>query len=1124
MSDYFDININKMHGYSRASRFECSVAFEPLSDLTFIKWAFGDGSIVYGKTNVEHYYAVPGEYEISVFAYTNDNRNFFAKKIITVENFLKESVYFDFIPPPAFAAHYPRYPHRIHITSSNSGDHYVDLYAQFSRSYPHQEPQNKWSFLRPQWRFLDLDGNPIWSVKTTDTPIKIAEDGELSDSGLTIGVSGYAEFFFVDDIYNQDLVLNGDAYTTIWATMQTSALRVKTDSFNADLTLPGFSNSTAIAYAPCVVLRRQPEKLKITENGIRRHTNPRWTGAEHPIVIKSSFQDYYPDDWIDGVGVKEYDKEANFARYIPLETTSNVPITAGATLINTEFTPTTEFQWIDDTTYKVAGYYKGKFTTDTPYAFNCNLTAAANLITEPTSASYFNPLLWLSNPAAGTFTVAQYYKNNSPEFKEVTIPNLNVAHVKTFEMPIIQKVDFNMDAMALSGFHGIYSIAAMPAPTYHAWVADSELDMIYRLSSQGTTLCSIDLNKILEDNKLNYLINKKISPAHIALDSHKNLWVTLYDTVSVLKFDASGRFLFATTPLSSVNFDIPNPLRDWYVQSSYTDILSIPNDDHNIIEPTGIDTDLDNNIWTTYSNQFKGFILKYTACGDLMHVISAPVSSTPHELLVDKNNDVWICYNAITWNVGGVIEKRNSDGVLLSSFKGLRNPNYLTLDLDQNLWFTLAYNRIATINNLDGSMLTYTISGLDLCPNDYPKHNLMFDTRESTEPWFDEDQNSDETALEGLACDMRGFIYALNSIENQVYVFHSRSREKLDRFYINPQGFLFYQDDQLKPTRMDYYLWTKSLQAAGDWTGWKWTNKYGPTQLPYYSNYTQNIYVSGISEPINFYDRSVYTAFKINEDFNLSKKMREIASMSVIGNSDFFFDNFLGSIYGKEPFYQDDLATSSYEKIANYVMNTADPDTCEIPQLYNMLQSVDIDAEDFQLSYPPAIKKVMNLASINLSKLIGVECKCGLNFEKPNDCANIEHCPYCKKLKQSNRGELITSLSYQITAGTPVVMKKKGINKYRLIPSGKINDSLTYTLNDLATSIGLGSEWQNYHEFYEFVNTYNGGVIENLIDWNSDQTTINRTLSTSNDWFKEEGLLDMFFNYELHKGLGLLND
>jgi len=1122
MSNPLSINLNKYGGYTNASKFVFSTIYNTLSDLKFIKWNLGDGTIFYNQREVEHYYELPGEYNITLVGQTNSTF-LSAVSTITVENFLKESVYFDFIPPPTFAGHYNRYPFRIKITSSTTDNHYVDLYAQFSRSYPYQEPQNKWSFLRPQWRFLDLSGNQIWNIKTTDYPIKITENNAISATGLTVGVTGFADFYFIDDIYNYDLALSGAPYTTIWATLQTSAIRVKSDGFNTDLTMPSYANSTSIAMAPYVVLRRTPELLDIRENGIKNYSNPRWTDAKQPILIKAGFADGYPDEWVDGIGIREYDKDANFARYIPLEA-PNIPLSAGVLgLSGVEFFDKPEFQWIDDTTYKAAGYYKGNFTTTQPYAFGAYVTAYANIPTPATSGSFYNPLIWLSNPQAGTFSIAQYYYNNTSIFQQISTPNLNKAQVKTFNMPIIQNVDFDMDAMALSGFHGIYSIAALPAPQYHAWMSDSELDKLYRINSLGQILCSIDLKSIVEENNLGFLINKKVSPAQIALDGNRNILVTLYDTVSVLKFDQVGNFLYAINPFQVMTYDTPYSELRWFLESSYYDSSTSGDYDYNLIEPTGIDTDKDNNIWVSYSNSLSGFVLKYNSTGNVVYSLAAPLCSTPQEIVTDKDGNVWICYSGLNWNTLGKIEKRSSNGTLLRAITGLRNPNYLTLDTDQNLWFSFAFHNVGTINTRTGTFFQYTVIGQDLKPNDFPKKNRPFDSKESTEPWFDVLQNADETAIEGIACDMRGYLYIINSIENQVYVFNTKTRKVIDRFYVNPQGFLFYQHDQREPTIMAYYLWNKSLQAAGDWTGWRWTNKYGVNYLPYYTNTARNFYTSGISLPLDFYDRSVYTAFKINEDFNFSEKMYNVANMPILQESTNFFQNFLGSIFGKEPFYHDDLGVTAYEKIANFVTNQADVDTCEISQLYSLSEMVDLDSDDFQLNYPPSIKRVMNLASVNLSKLIGVKCGCGVSFNKPNDCAKAAICSYCKKEKLNNRGDILSSLTYQVSAGTPVVMKVKSIDTYRLIPTGFVNGVSAYSLNSLATSIGLTTNWQDYYEFYSYLNVTNNSIIENLIDWSSDQTTISRNLSTFNDWYKQEGILDMFFNYELYNGLGLLD-
>lgn len=1123
MSSPITINLNRYKGYAKASKFVFSSQFPSLSDVKYIRWSFGDGNVTYDLNEVEHYYSVPGEYQVTTSGYTTTSF-VSAQTSIQVVNFLKEAIYFETIPPPTFAGHFNRYPFRVNITSSNDKEHWVDLYAQFSRSYPYQEPQHKWSFLKPQWRFLDLSGNQIWSVKTTDYPIKIDTEGAITPNGLTVGVTGYAEFYFIDDLYNYDLAVAGQPYTTIWATLQTSAIRVKADGFNVGLDLPGHSNSTSIAFAPYVVTQRFPEQLDITENGIRPHINPRWTSSTTPIVIKAGYNESFDDYWIDGTGIREYDKEANFARYIPLES-DNIPITAVVLNLSTQFTPTPQFQWIDETEYKVGGYYKGSFITDTPFSLNTHITAGAYVLCKATSANYFNPLIWLSNPQAGTFSIAQYYLNTSTAFSAISTPNFSNVQIKTFNMPVIQNVDFEMDAMALSGFHGIYSIAALPSPTYHAWMADSEMDQIYRLNGVGQPLCAIDLKKIINDNNLGYLVPKKVSPAHIALDSQFNLFVTLYDTVSTLKFDSAGRYLSAFHPINQgVNYNYPYNYYRFFIENSYFQSDISGEHDYNIIEPTSVEVDKFDNVWVSYSNSFSGIVIKYDNNGNLINSFFAPVCTTPQELISDKNGNVWISNAALNWNAPGSVQKRSSTGTLLSSFNGIRNPNYLTLDLNQDLWFSFGFNKLGYIQNQTGTMQVFTVSGVDLKPTDYPKRNLPFDSRESSLPWWDDEQNADETAIEGIACDQRGYIYVIHSIENQVYVLNSWNKKLIGRFYVNPQGFLFYLNDQEQPTRMSYYLWTKSLQAHGDWTGYRWTNKFGSEHLPYYTDTSLTYLVTGISPLLNFYDRSIYTAFKINEDFNLGNTMQNLAQIPILKDSNDLFQNFLGAIFGKEPFYQDDLGITAFEKIANFVGNNSDPDTCEIPQLYNMAQLVDYNADDFLLNYPTLIKRAINFGSINISKLMGTNCNCGSQYNLINDCATREICSYCGKEKASNRGELLNNLTYTVSAGTPIVLKTKSLDLYQFIPTGKIDNNLNYTLYSLACSIGLPSNWADFYEFYEFVNIYNGGVTENLIDWNSEQTTLSRNLSTANDWFKEEGILDLFFNYALYKGLDLLKD
>jgi hypothetical protein len=1105
-------SVNKTIGYAEATEFIFNSIVTPgVGEIVKeVLWDFGDG--IYSQAlSPSHIYSYPGDFLVTYSVYSQNNLGNITLTQVTssinVKLYVNESIYFSFTPPPTFAGHYNRYPFRINITSSKVGEHIIDLGCQFSRSYQAQEPRNKWSFLRPEWRFTDLDGNPIQSIKTKDTLLKIDNDGRINPDGKVVGVSGFAEFYFIDDIYNFDLAVIQQPYTTLIATLQTSAIRGFSDSFNSDKTLPGFSNSLATATCPYIVLWRTPQSLKITENGVRNYSNPRWSDATNPIIVNTVYlSNLYPDDWIDGNGVKVYNPVSNFSHNFPLTNNRKFTLSLGSTGISSNFIPQPyTIQWIDDTGYKVPGYYKGSFTTERITSQSALITAGCVIPSINLSANFIMPVLWLSNPEAGLMVTAQYQYQES--LSAVLTPNLNIAQVYSFETPIILEPDFTNDPMALSGFHGINSVAALPAPNFHAWASDGEMNKLYRFSTRGDILCAIDLNQVVDANHLGHLVPNQVSPACITLDSDRNIWMTLYDSVSVLKFDPVGNFILATTPLSTTGYVLPSPsnlprnqeaLSRFDQESFYYTTTAENFEDINLIEPTCIETDIYDNVWVTYSNTFSGFLIKYNSNGDLTYYYNYPIQTHPQELVSDKNGDVWICLSHISFNDAGFIEKRNTNGVLLSTFGPFRGPNYITLDVSQNLWFTHSYQWIGYINNATGSVSSLQLSGSDIT-------SYIPD-------WIYPARNTDETAFEGIASDIRNKIYVVNSVENQIYVVNANTFSLENKFYVNPQGFVYHMDDQFEPTKMSYNIWSKSLQAQGDWSGWKWINKYGTTKLPDYThNESTTVYLTGQSNYLNFYVNNPYEIYKINENYDLAKQMKEVAFMPSLIDSPFLFDQFFATIFGRYPYKHDDLGTNTYEKIANFSQNQADLDYSNIDQLYSLADSLDLDTDDFILNYPFDIKRLMDLASVNQSRLWGSRLKNQDNFNVPSDLGVL------------NRGDILSTSTYYVSAGTPVVLKAKSINSYKLVPTGPLNSLSAYSLNDLASSIGLNPiNWNQYYEFYSFVPGFDNTQIEGLIDWSNPQTTLSEQLSSVEFWSGNEGALETMFSYYLYKGLGLL--
>ena len=1394
------------NGYANITPFQFTASLASSLSAQYILWNFGDGGIS-NQQNPSHIYKIPGQYIVTLNVYST-TQNVSLSSTINAGLILNESIYYSFVPPPAFAGHLNRYPFTLTFTSSVSGPHYIDLAAQFSRSYETQNPRNKWSFLRPEWRFLDLNGNTITEIIPSETTIYANQFGLITNqaNGFFAGVTGTASFYFVDDIYNFDLALNNKSYTTLIATLRTNQIRSLHDSFNADYNLPSFSNSLATASCPYKVLWRNPDNIAIKENGIRDYINPRWPSAIQPIVAYTDYTIPYPDTWIDGNGASSFWNPYSYAfcHNIPVDSSNAIQLNLVSVGFSATFVPTpTQFQWIDNTGYKTPGYYRGTFTTNVSAANNVSLSANLTYSIPILSAQYVNPTLWISNPEAGMMAAAQYIY--SPALSAAfDTPNLNIAQVYPFDMPIITQPDFTNDPMALSGFHGINAIASLPAPTYHAWALDSEMNSLYRINTMGQILCAIDINGVVAKNNLGFLVNNQVSPLGMTLDSKQNIWMTLYDSISTLKFDSYGNFLFATTPLSAKGNPYgypPNINLSWYSQNTYfqyyfqhltetisvgnspnsvsvspdgtkvyvanfndsnvsiistssntvtntisvgaqpfsvtvspdgtkvyvsndginsvgvintssntvtnttplysssprsiavspdgtkiyvaasgtnvvivintssntvittiplsdsprsvamspdgtkvyaatagynsisvistssntvtstipigggsysavvspdgtkvyvadslngvisvvstssntvtntisvgaeprsvavspdgtkvyvadfndntvrvistssntvTDTISVGsspksvavspdgtkvyvanfndntvtvinnnnniadtnntlnNIDLNFVEPTGIDTDKNDNVWVSYSNYASGFLVKYNSNGGLLYTYAYPVCSCPQALITDTSNNVWIALsNNMYPSNPCYLEKRDTNGNKLSSFGPFMGLNKLTLDYNQNPWFTFSYSSVGSVEIKTSSIFTTDLSAI---ANSTPAAN-----------WFNPNLNTDETALEGIGCDINGNVFVINSIENRIYVLNSYTKTFVNRFYINPQGFTFYMDDQFQPTKMNVSLWNKSAQADGDWTGLNWYRKYANT-IPQYITNNTNTTITGTSVLLDFVDFQQTDIFKINENFDLADNMHSLAFTEILTESEFLFKKFLGSIYGKYPFKHTDVGVTLYEKTANYVSNISDIDYCNVKEIYNLAEMMDIDLQNFNLNYPQEVQRIMNLASVNLSKLLGARSVEQSAFTKPNSQGkyNMNFTP-------------INSLNYKVTAGIPLVLRNRSLDQYRLVNTGYINCSAMYTLDDFAKYLGFTDpNWPSYYEFHPFIQNYDGTQVAGLIDWNNPQTTINENVSSNNAWFGRGNYIDTQFSYELYNGLGLL--
>jgi hypothetical protein len=1157
--DFF--KLDKTEGFARLTQFSLTPVFDVFatdtSEIKYVQWDLGNG-VVSNRKTLSPIYNEPGIFTIHMIGYTRDGIKFEQRKNITIKEYLNESIKFTQVPPPTFAGHINRYPFKIEITSTNELPHIVDLYAQFSRSYPMEvDKPHKNAFLRPQWRFLDLNGRPIRFIRTKDTRVRVNREGKEDPNGVVVGVRGTAEFYFVDDWYNMDQVTNGQQYTTLWATLRTDNIRLNQFKNNLDSLHPGFANSTAQAFCPYVTIWRKPDIIRFTSNGINNINNVQWKNAKIPFIAKLDFNNYY-DYWPDGNIIDQADRGpgkirassgiftsllsvtgqpsnpsgGSLAHYALLNENENTTLNLGYSGQSERFftlplstSPEPILKYKDENDLLTGGYHKGLLNT--AHTGTIVLTAKATLREPILLGEHFNSLIWIPNPVAGTLNITQYIATNNaiinnPQyfysqaldtynefFTERRLiknavkknPNLDQALVSPYNFPTIRNRS-EKSIYNVKGLNGLRAIAATTIPNYHAWAADTELNLIYRVAGNGKILSTLNLPRLFSSRNLPFNDKfQRLTPNWLTLDKDHNLFVSLLNGQYILKFNNQGKYI------TSLNL------------KSYN------------LKPICIETDKSGNLFisavpTSPTSSYRGTLVRvdnnlqnYT----LLHNYNLPTG----EITIDINDNVYLVvggqiegnretyYPSNQYISGNILRyTKNNLTKIDRKFGPYRDIQHITTDNRQNIWFACDYDTVVKIDIRSLKPFTRKINA----------------TAESTRSKVKINKN----AIEGIAYSLNNKIYVLNSVDNQVIVLNASNANIENVFYINPGNFQYSLDEYNVPKTKEYKPFAKSLRASGDWTGWKWANKYA------YRVGLQNYNVEGKSNILSFFNHNSHKIFQVNENFDMAQHMYSLAFMPSLKESPFLFSNktdlqlrselltaanevrrylealiedaydtqndeliksvesyeesleevyrqidqiksinnrnvkgFLGSIFGTYPLSPNSLGTEIYVKIANYVANFSDPETAQIKQLYNLENLLDIQTEDAKIYFPSGLQRIVDVCSVDLTKLLGTRCRCNEMFVDTRNKLGNNKCPYCGQEKEFNLGKIISSNNYIVTAGVPLILRIKNLDQFRYISTGPINSSNYYTLTDLATSIGLVKEaWPINYEFYEFKKPY----------------------------------------------------
>ena len=274
---------------------------------------------------------------------------------------------------------------------------------------------------------------------------------------------------------------------------------------------------------------------------------------------------------------------------------------------------------------------------------------------------------------------------------------------------------------------------------------------------------------------------------------------------------------------------------------------------------------------------------------------------------------------------------------------------------------------------------------------------------------------------------------------------------------------------------------------------------------------TEFILTGGSS--FSLYPKDYYSLYKVNEDFDFEQMIKDLRFQEILLDKDVFFTDFIGSIFGSVSSNNTSLGKKLYESIINFVQNTSDIDVCDITALDGLSKLVDNENLIYNSNHPAAIKRLINLLSIQYNKFRGYTNEFSQNFDSRNRTFKEKYA--------TNLGDELTFMTYVVSAGTDIVAYEKfsgnytQLNSYQpLLTAGVIErqdpDTFftnvptvsTYNLREynddwgwpLVVSPGTsGADIEEFYTFYKYTPGGDGTILNGVVDWSNPQTGIINT-------------------------------
>lgn len=978
--------------------------------------------------------------------------------------------------------------------TSNYEELMLDLYSLNSKSIPYtSELNNNWSALKPQWRFLDSNGDIV------EDQISIDFDTEIVDeNGDVRGGVGSSTFYYVDDIPS-----DFGCPVMLQCTLNTLNYYDK-DYDGSDSSMKSYYNSEMTTIIPFQVYSVKPGFIHFSQNGAIDIYSLQWVGnsIDGYVTINGVPRDKFIDYEKCAV---DYPIIFNSPIYESISG-SNVLDYTLYPLLSSEISggsgDSSQFSPFEMSSGVATGGWAEFSITGLVESENAMLSGAVDVVYNNADYDYTaTSEMWISNSNSNMIHKLEttYIDSNNTSLSAVypiISDNINNnAYTTGFSVPFydesyynsVKNADILSNVNELSGYSGVYGMAIDGYD--NVWNLDFELDRIYKRNSAGELQFTIDLQSLEKgvDIPEPYADSEYTwyGPSSISLDRTGNAYVTLYNSPSAMKItstgDIDGYFMH---PLAS-----ENPLPASANEGTY-------------YRPVDVEVGVDGSFNILYSNDAVWSLINFDSDGLPGNSFDGNDESRPFDMAYNREDDSDVLY----------VTQRGADvgspyrGVYRYDITGLTStrlnlcidPTYITIDIYENIWFAFDGNKI-------GFIPAGTVSNV----------GTSFDYFEIPDP------DGIGSVVGGLACDSSGFLNIIQSYTNIVYRqniqgFIDTGVSNLYGIKITPDENYIIINDNGVITKV-YALSGEpvdSLQAYGDWTGVSWDSKFSSE---FEASGTSTISLSGSSSIFELKSfKEEYDLRRHNESWDMKEQINSYVIPDFQKQFTDLWDDLIGNTVGDDSSGYQTFGRQFYEKISNFVANHSDLDFANIDQIYSMFECMDLGYNNYNFNYPADLKRWMNVLSISFNKLKGTQYQCNRNF-MPSRYEDINECEVCGEIHASNMGEQI--ISPTMTVGEAVVIRDtfKSENAYDIF-----YPPLSGDFQQLSDYYGFRSPFDTNYEVFEYIPTVSTNTqSEGFIDWDSSYNDVAISGIDLDDWWGDGGYVEQIFTQSLYNGLNL---